>query len=92
MSDLLQARWEPSPDAMANAVGGETVILHLGNGTYYGLDQISSRLWNGLKGGLRPSDICAELLDEYDVERQQLESDISELLRDLAEHDLITRA
>lgn len=89
MSDLLQRKWELSEDAVANAVGAETVILHLGNGTYFGLDSIGTRLWNGLQSGSQPEEICTQILADYDVPRETLVEDLNAFLRDLAEHDLI---
>ncbi|MEE4205956.1 MAG: PqqD family protein [Erythrobacter sp.] len=91
MSDVLQENWRPSDDAIANPVGGETVILHLGNGTYYGLDTIGSILWEGLKAGQRPSDVCERILEEYEVERETLENDLRQFLSELADNELVVR-
>lgn len=92
MTDLLLENWRTSDDAIANEVGGETVILHLGNGTYYGLDAIGTLLWEGLKLGRPPEDVCTQILAEYEVERATLERDLRDFLKDLEEHDLISRA
>jgi len=92
MSDMLREHWRPSDDAIANPVGGETVILHLGNGTYYGLDTIGSILWEGLKEGQRPADICDRILEQYEVERETLENDLRQFLSELAENELVVRA
>lgn len=92
MSDLLQAKWRLSDQAIANAVTDETVILHLGNGTYYGLDPIGARLWEALQAGECPAAICPALLDIYDVTPERLEADLRELLADLAANDLVEPA
>lgn len=89
MSDLLQAQWRINDQAIANAVADETVILHLGNGTYYGLDPIGARLWEALQAGERPAAICPGLLDIYDVTPERLEADLRELLADLVANDLV---
>lgn len=92
MSDSLQARWRITDQAIANAVADETVILHLGNGTYYGLDPIGARLWEALQAGERPAAICPALLETYDVAPERLEADLRELLGDLAANELIEPA
>lgn len=92
MSDSLQARWRITDQAIANAVADETVILHLGNGTYYGLDAIGARLWEALQAGERPAAICPALLETYDVAPERLEADLRELLGDLAANELIEPA
>lgn len=92
VSDTLEARWRISDQAIANAVADETVILHLGNGTYYGLDPIGARLWDALKAGEQPAAIFDGVLAEYDVERATLEADLRELLAELVRNDLIAPA
>ena len=92
VSDHLSARWQISDQAIANAVADETVILHLGNGNYFGLDPIGARLWDTIKQGATPDTVCADLLEEYDVDRATLEADLRALLAELVENDLISRA
>jgi len=92
VSDTLEARWRISDQAIANAVADETVILHLGNGTYYGLDPIGARLWDALTAGEPPISICESLLETYDVEPEQLANDLRALLDDLAGNDLVEQA
>ena len=92
MDNSLTSRWRIAEDAVANAVGGETVILHLGNGNYYGLDTIGTVLWEGLKAGKLPSEVCNAIIDEYDVGREQVEADIARFLTELEENDLVEAA
>jgi hypothetical protein len=92
VSDLLTSQWRISDDAMANAVGGEMVILHIGNGTYYGLDAIGTQLWEGLKAGKTPNDVCDDLIEQYEVERSVLEADIAQFLEDLRANQLVEAA
>ena len=92
VTDLLQSRWRISDQAIANAVADETVILHLGNGTYYGLDPIGARLWEAMVAGQAPETICAGVLETYDVARDQLAADLRALLADLADNGLIEPA
>lgn len=92
MSDILEANWRISDQAIAKAVADETVILHLGNGTYFGLDAIGARLWDALKVGELPATICDGLLAEYDVEHATFQADLRVLLAELADNDLIEQA
>ena len=91
MTDILELPWQISSDAVANQVGDETVILHLGNGTYFGLDTIGTSLWDGLKSGKTPSEICEQITEEYDVDRATVEADMREFLGELAKNDLVTK-
>lgn len=92
VSDTLAATWRISDQAIASAVANETVILHLGNGTYFGLDAIGARLWDALKAGEPPVSVCGDLLAEYEVDHATLEADLRALIAELADNDLILPA
>ena len=83
MTDVLQRRLSISLHAVENAVGDETIILHLKNGTYYGLDPVGTRIWALLKDGVAPTEICRRLADEYQVELATFEADARKFLSDL---------
>lgn len=92
MTDVLETRWRISDSAVANAVADETVILHLGSGTYFGLDPIGARLWEALQAGEPPISICASLLEAYDVTPDQLAADLRALIEEMVRNDLIAPA
>ena len=89
MTDILQRILAPSPDVAESAVGDETVILHLVNGTYYGLDPVGTRIWAMIVEGMPPSDICRRLAAEYDVHLATLEADARKFLTDLEEQGIL---
>ena len=78
-----------SPQAVARQVGNETVILHLGNGTYFGLDPVGARIWQLMGEGKTLAEICEVMLDEYDVSREDVERDALSLAQNLAAQKLI---
>lgn len=75
MTDILNRSLIVSPDAAESAVGDETVILHLVNGTYYGLDAVGTRIWSLLKQRMPGSEICRTLAEEYQVDLATIEDD-----------------
>jgi hypothetical protein len=77
---------------MARTVGDETVILDLASGTYFGLDPVGARIWALMGEGRVLADICATMLEEYEVEREQLEADVLRLATELAERGLVVPA
>lgn len=89
MTDILQARMIPSPDAAESAVGDETVILHLKSGVYFGLDSTGTLIWAMLKEGLSPAEICTRLAAEMGAERAVIETDARKFLSDLRDHDIL---
>ena len=90
--DPLTLALAPSPDAQDTAVGYETVILHLGNDGYYGLDPIGTVVWNHLKRGDQPPTILKALTARYDAPRLRIEADLRALLQDMLANDIVVRA
>jgi hypothetical protein len=77
-------------EVLAQKLDGETVLLDLASERFFGLDEVSTRVWQLLQSGLSKAEIVETLLDEYEVERGLLDSDIGELLGRLSEAGLIT--
>ena len=75
---------------VARGVGGETVILDLDRGKYFGLDPIGARFWELMASGESLSSIQNVMVQEYEVSAEQLESDLSVLLNSLMATHLIT--
>ena len=92
MTDILQRRLSPSPDAVESPVGDETVILHLKNSTYYGLDAVGTRIWALLKEGFAPGAICEQLAAEYGVAQEVIEADARRFLEELEAQNMIVDA
>ena len=92
MTDILEQHLSPSRDAVESRVGDETVLLHLKSGTYFGLDAMGTRIWELLKEGMIPAEICARLEEEFDVERAVIEADTRNFLGDLKANDIIGNA
>ena len=77
---------------MARQVGDETVILDLASGTYFGLDPVGARIWQLLGEGKTLAEICQMMLEEYEVEREQLETDVLRITGELLERGLVVPA
>jgi len=77
------------PQVMARTVGDETVILDLANGTYFGLDPVGARMWELMGEGKTLAEICEQMLEEYEVSRDDLERDTLRLTQELADQGLV---
>jgi hypothetical protein len=74
---------------VSTAVEGETVILELEHGTYYGLDPVGSRIWVLIQEPSVVSDVCETIVSEYDVEPERCAADTVRLLQHLREAGLV---
>ena len=70
-------------------LAGETVLLNLNTGVYFGLDAIGSRIWQLIQDGRSLQQLLAILLDEFDVDRARGEADLTTLVSSLCEHGLL---
>lgn len=79
-----------SPNAIAREISGETVLLDLESGTYFGLNPVAARAWAIMSTGpLTIADICSQLMEEFDVGEGKLQEDVSALAADLAANGLL---
>lgn len=77
---------------LSRVVGGETVILDTAGGTYFGLDEVGTRIWELLREGRSLGEAETALLAEYEVERDDLHRDLQGLVEELLEQGLLVLA
>ncbi len=68
---------------------GEAVILHLGSGTYYGLNAAGAHIWDMLRQPRKVAEILAEMMDRFEVDSDRCERDLIGLLQRLSDEGLI---
>jgi hypothetical protein len=76
-------------ELVSTNLDGETVMMSVENGKYYGMDKIGSRIWAIMDQPRSVSNICDILLGEFDVGREQCELDVLHFLNKLAEDTLL---
>lgn len=81
---------EISTEVLSQEVSGETVLLDMHSESYFGLDEVGSRIWQLLQQQPDLREVYAALLDEYEVDAGQLQSDLLELIASLEEAGLVT--
>ena len=81
---------EISKDVLAQEVSGETVLLDLEGESYFGLDEVGTRIWQLLQEHGSVQKAYERLLVEYDVEAAQLEKDMEDIISKLEAAGLIS--
>jgi hypothetical protein len=76
-------------DVMLRELDGESVLLNLDNGRYYGLDEVGTRLYELLTTSASVEAALAAALAEYEVGEQTLRSDLSALIARLVDEGLL---
>lgn len=77
------------PEVLVRELGEETVILDLASGTYFGLDEAGTRIWQLLQQGLTLREVCDTMLAEFEVAPQDIERDVLDLASELRDRGLI---
>jgi len=78
-----------SDRVVARAVSGATVLLNLDNGRSFMLDDVGARAWSVLVSSASIQDAYDSLLTEYQVEPDQLRTDLASLIVDLEAQGLL---
>ena len=76
-------------DILISQVGGESVILNLKSEHYFGLDEVGTAMWAAITGSDSIQIAYEKLLSEYDVDREQLKQDLTDLIEKLVDHGLV---
>jgi hypothetical protein len=83
------ARLRVPDDVVFREVGDESMILHLGSGIYFGLDDVGTRAWQLLVDRRSVAAAAAVMADEFDADRATIESDVAALADELLARHLL---
>lgn len=82
-------RLRPAEHVLIRALEGESVLLNLNTESYYGLDDVATRMWSVLTASRCIQDSFELLASEFDVPEEQLRIDIGDLIVDLIAYGLV---
>lgn len=85
----LDARVVTGPDAVFRELEGEAVILNLGSGLYFGLNEVGTRVWQLLDAHADLRRVFEILRVEFDVTDDRLRDDLLALVEQLRDKGLV---
>jgi hypothetical protein len=68
---------------------GQTVLLRMGDGGYYALDEVGARIWELCDGERDLTEIVAVLCSEFDAPEELVMSDVVEFVDELRGEELL---
>lgn len=80
-----------SKDVVFREIDGEVVLLNLGTGIYFGLNETGARVWNLIGEHRSLRRVLESMALDYDVPSASLEKDILQLVDQLCENKLLCR-
>lgn len=84
--------WKHSPDVVFRDLEGEAVILDLASGTYFGLNEVGTRVWQMIDEGRDTAQIVDVVAAEYQADRATIAQDVAKLIDSLSARRLIVAA
>lgn len=81
-----------SGDAVFRELDGESVVLNLETGLYYGLDEVGTRIWRAVDPMASLRIVLESVVAEFNTDRPAAEADLLELAAALLDKGLWTLA
>lgn len=75
---------------VGEVLDGETFLLNLTTGVYFGLNQTGTRVWQLIAAQVDLPNIALQLAKEFDAEPQAIRSDVERLIEKLRAQDLLS--
>jgi hypothetical protein len=76
-------------DVLVQELQGESVLLNLSSGRYFGLNKVGTRIWKACTTSASLQEASDALVSEYDVDPERLRHDLQELVEKLVENGLL---
>ena len=78
-----------APDQVSCDLAGETALLHLKSGVYFGLNDVGTLVWNLVQEPRSFAALRDAILKEYDVAPDRCEHDLLALIEELSTAGLV---
>ena len=85
------ARFSPTSHVLSRTLAGEAVLLDLGGGQYFGLDEVGTLVWEALDRGETLGEASAGVVARYEVAPEVARADVEALVTELLERALLTK-
>jgi Coenzyme PQQ synthesis protein D (PqqD) len=83
-------RFSINPDAVANRMGDQVVVVHVGTDRIFELNTTAARIWDLLSEGRGRTEIRRLVSQEFNVPETLAAAQIEELLDSLISENIIT--
>ena len=84
--------FKPHVDIESKIIDDEAVLLHIGTGAYFSLNEVGTYIWESFRKGHTVSEIIDFICEEYDIDRSQAKADVCDLTTALIEKHFLTPA
>ncbi|MEM7011500.1 MAG: lasso peptide biosynthesis PqqD family chaperone [Verrucomicrobiota bacterium] len=79
-------------DLLTSSIDEDTVLLSLETNNFYGINEVGSRIWELLESPIAVTNLCRQLLDEFEVSEELCREHVLLFLNSLAKDGLVEAA
>lgn len=83
------SKLKTSKEVLSREIEGETVLLNVETGIYFGLDATGTAVWNALQKKNRFGDIMKAVQDQFEVDPKTCREDLTRFISSLEKHGLL---
>lgn len=87
----IQAAFRRNPDLIGAAIDDELVMMSVEHGQYYGLGGVGPRVWELIEQPQTMAQLVDQILEEFEVEREVCEKDLTEFIAQMEQLGLVER-
>lgn len=81
-----------NPDLIATDMDGDTVMMSMERGEYFGIGGVGSFVWSLLENPVSLNDIVEAICAEFDVDETTCRGDMEHFIAELRQHGLTISA
>ncbi len=81
-----------NPDLIATDMDGDTVMMSIERGEYYGVSGVGTRIWELLEKPTKLSQVITTICDEFEVDEATCQADAERFIRELIDNGMIIPA
>lgn len=86
---MSKTKFRRSTEALFSTVGEDLVALNIPTGRCYGMQEVSVVVWNLIEHATELDEICAGVMELYDVEPEICRAEVGKLIEQLQAEGMV---
>lgn len=86
---VLKQTLRANESVVSADLDGETVLLNVETGVYFGLDPVGTEIWKVLEKGATEDEVVVRLGEIFEVDADQLRDDVRDFVTQLQDKQLV---
>lgn len=89
MNNPKKIIYQRKPEVISGKLEDQIVMMDIEKGKYFSMNPVATRVWELLEESSSAGELCDQLLNEFEVSREQCFDEVQELLDKLIGLDLV---